>query len=160
MLAEEYSPTSRGIDLLSLVDQLQEAVELSPRIPLSDRAIVSSDLLLDLVDAIRNAIPQDVIEAERVLQERRRLLEDAREEADSLLEGAREQSKFMLQEHHVAKAAELKAERLLNQTQREADDIMESADQYVQELFSHFEQEAVRLASDIRKAAASARDGR
>ncbi len=155
MLAEDYRPAlAARIDLLTLVDQLQEVVETSPRVPLSDRVVVSSDLLLDLVDAIRGAIPNDVIEAERVLQERHRLVEDARDEAEQLVESAREQSKFMLQEHNVAKAAELKAERILSQARREADEVMRSADEYVQQLFSRIEDESVRLTAEIRKAAA------
>ncbi len=155
MLAEDHRPdlTAR-LDLLSLMDQLQEVIEGSPRVPLSDKVLASSDLLLDLVDAIRSAIPSDVIEAERILQERHRLVEDARDEADQLLESAREQSRFMLQEHNVAKAAELKAEKIISQARREADEVMHSADEYVQQLFTRTEEEAVRLASEIRKAAA------
>lgn len=154
MLAEERPAIGHRIDLLTLVDQLQEVVETGPRLPLSDRVMLSSDMLLDLIDALRNTIPNDVIEAERVLQERHRLLEDAREQADNMLESAREQARFMLQEHHLIKAAEVKAERVLNQAQREADEIMQSADDYVQQLFSRFEDEAVRLAAEIRRAAA------
>src|SRR5688572_17935743 len=141
------------IDLLTLLDQLQEVVETSPRLPLSDRGIISTDLLLDLLDAIRNTLPHDVIEAERILQERHRMIEESREEAEHLLESAREQSRFMLQDHHIIKAAELRAERIVNQAQREADEIIESADDYVQKLFSRFEDEAIRIAGELRKAA-------
>jgi vacuolar-type H+-ATPase subunit H len=153
VLADDRPALGRRIDLLSLVDQLQDVVETGPRLPLTDRVMVSSDALLDLVDAIRNTIPHDVIEAERVLQERHRLVEDARDEAEHMLESAREQSKFMLQDHHIIKAAEIKAERIVNQAQRDADEVMESADEYVQKLFSRFEDEAVRLTNEIRKAA-------
>lgn len=153
MLTEERPVVGHRIDLLTLVDQLQELIESSPRVPLSDRIVASSEQLLDLVDAIRSTIPQDVIEAERVLQERHRLVGEAHEEADQLLESAREQSKFMLQEHHVIKAAEIKAERIITQAQREADEVMESADEYVQQRFSRLEDEALRLAGEIRKAA-------
>ena len=155
MLAEDHRPAlAHRIDLLTLVDQLQEVIETSRRVPLSDRIVANADLLLDLVDAIRGAIPSNVIEAERILQERYRLVEDAREEAEQLVESAREQSKFMLQEHNVVKAAELKAERILSQARREAEDVMHSADEYVQQLFTRTEEEAVRLAAEIRKAAA------
>jgi vacuolar-type H+-ATPase subunit H len=155
---DHRQPVRRQIDLLTLVDQLVDVIDAAPTIPLSDRIVISRDGLLDLVDAVRNAIPQDVIEAERILQERFRLVEDAREEAEHLIESAREQSRFMLQEHHVAKAAELKAERIISQAQREADEIMESADEYVQHLFTQFEDEAARLAGEIRKAATQARE--
>jgi vacuolar-type H+-ATPase subunit H len=152
VLAEDRSLAGR-IDILSLVDQLQEVVETSPRLPLSDRAVISTDLLLDLIDAIRNTIPHDVIEAERVLKDRRRLLEETQQQSEQLLEDAREQSRFMIQEHHIIKAAEIRAERIINQTEREASEIMESADEYVRKLFGHLEDEAMRIANEIRKAA-------
>lgn len=154
MLAEDALATEHQLDLLSLIDQLQESIETSTRLPLSDRIVVSADGMLDLVDAIRAAIPEDVIEAERVLQERQRFLEDARAESERMLEQAREQSKFMLQEHSIIKAAEMRAERLLNQARREAEAVMASADEYVQKLFGQCEDEVGRLVSEIRKAAA------
>ena len=154
MLAEDALTTNHQLDLLSLLDQLQEVVETSTRLPLSDRVVVSVDALLDLVDAIRAAIPEDVIEAERVLQEQQRFLEDARAEAERMLEQAREQSKFMLQEHSIIKAAEMRAERLVNQARREAEEVMASADEYVQKLFGQCEEEVGRLAAEIRKAGA------
>jgi vacuolar-type H+-ATPase subunit H len=153
VLAEErHVQPHHQIDLLSLVDQLQEEIEAAPRLPLSDRVVVSSDILLDLVDALRNAVPQDVIEAERILEARHRLVEDARDKAEQMLEDAREQSKFMLQEHHIVKAAQMKADRLLNQAQREADQLIAEARQTVQGLFNQFEDEGMRLVAEIRKA--------
>jgi vacuolar-type H+-ATPase subunit H len=153
VLTENRASATRRIDLLSLVDQLEELVDTSKRLPLSDLVMVSSEHLLYLVDAIRGTIPQDVIEAERILQERHRLVEDAREEAERLLAAAREQSLFMLQDHHIVKAAELKADRLKNQAQQEADEILASADEWIQEQFGHLEEEALRLAGEIRRAA-------
>jgi hypothetical protein len=154
VLTENRATGGRRIDLLSLVDQLEELVDASKRVPLSDLVMVSSEHLLYLVDAIRSTIPPDVIEAERVLQERHRLLEDTREESERLLAAAREQSLFMLQDHHIVKAAELKADRIKNQAHQEADEILASADDWVQEQFGRLEEEALRLAAEIRRAAA------
>jgi hypothetical protein len=124
VLAKDALTTDYELDLLSLLDQLQEVIETAPHLPLSDRVVVSADWMLDLLDAIRNAIPQDVIEAERLLQDQQAVLTEAREEASRLLDQAREQSKFMLQEHHIIKAAEMRAERLLNQARREAEEVL------------------------------------
>lgn len=154
MRLDDSLATSPRLDLLSLLDQFQDAVETAAHVPMTDRIVVSSDVLLDLIDAIRNTIPHDVIEAERVLQERHRLLEEARDEAERMVEDAREQSKFMLQDHHVLKAAEIRAERIANQAQREADEIIESAEDYVQQLFTRLQEEALRVADEIRRVSA------
>lgn len=158
VVAEENQAVGHRLDLLTLIDQLQDLVESSPRIPFSDRIFTSSDALLDVLDMVKNTLPHDVIEAERVLQERHRLIEDAREEAEKLLENAREQSKFMVQEHSVVKAAEIRAERVVNQAHREADHLRASAQEYVQQLFTRFEDEAARISAEIRKASAAQRE--
>ena len=165
MLTHEFSAVGYRLGVLSLLEQVQELVETSPKVPLSDRVVVSQEALIDLLDAVRNALPHDVIEADRLLQSEHRLLSDAqekhdqllrsaRDEADQLVESARAQSAFMLQEHHVAKAAEIRGERIIDQARREAEAVIASADEYVEKLFSHFEHEALRLAGEIRTAAA------
>jgi hypothetical protein len=59
----------------------------------------------------------------------------------------------MLQEHHIIKAAEMRAERLVNQARREADEIRASADDYVQKLFGRCEDELDHLIGEVRKTA-------
>jgi len=143
--------------LLGLLDELKELIATSPRIPFSDRAAVSSAVLLELVEALRHAMPRAVLQAERVLQMQRRVLASARGEADELLESAREDAELHAQEHAVVEAARLQAERIVERSRHEADALMLSADQRVEQLFSQLEGRAVELARQLRSTRPPAR---
>ena len=140
-------------DLLTLLDQMEEAIASAPALPVGGRIVVNRDQLLDFIDAIRGEMPGTVIEAERVSRDRSKIIADARSEADQLLERARDQASYLIQEHTLLKSAELEGERVRNRAREEAAQITTGAERYAQELFTRLEEETLRLAADIRKAA-------
>ena len=140
-------------DLLTLLDQMEEAIASAPALPVGGRIVVNRDQLLDFIDAIRGEMPETVIEAERVSRDRSKIIADARSEADQLLERARDQASYLIQEHTLLKSAELEGERVRNRAREEAAQITTGAERYAQELFTRLEEETLRLAADIRKAA-------
>ena len=140
-------------DLLTLLDQMEEAIASAPALPVGGRIVVNRDQLLDFIDAIRGEMPETVIEAERVSRDRSKIIADARSEADQLLERARDQALYLIQEHTLLKSAELEGERVRNRAREEAAQITTGAERYAQELFTRLEEETLRLAADIRKAA-------
>lgn len=141
-------------DIFALLDQIEDVVANAPSLPVGGRVVASRDQLLDLIDAIRGEIPSAVIEADRISRDRVRIVEDARREADQILERARDQAAYLVQEHTVLKSAELEAERLLNRAREDASQVTSAAERYALDLFARLEEEALRLAADIRKAAA------
>lgn len=139
-------------ELLLLLDRLEETIASAAPF-VGGRIIVSRDQLLDCIDAVRDHIPEAVVEAERITTERQRLLTEAREEAEETIRRAREQAAYLVQEHTLHKSAELEAERLLNRANQHATEVITSAERQAQEWFVRLEEEALRLAADIRKAA-------
>jgi vacuolar-type H+-ATPase subunit H len=140
-------------DVLTLLDQLEELIASATSLPVGGRVMLPRDQALDFIDAIRGELPETVIEADRVSREKSRIIAGARAEAEQLIERAREQAAYLVQEHVVLKSAELEAERVLNRAREESADITASAERYAHDLFTRLEEEALRLAADVRKAA-------
>jgi vacuolar-type H+-ATPase subunit H len=140
-------------DVLTLLEQMEEAIAGAPSLPVGGRIVVSRDQLLDLIDAIRGELPDAIVEADRITRDKARVIADARDEAERIIERARDQAEYMVQEHSVLKTAELEAERVLNRAREDAASITSSAEHYAQELFTRLEEEALRLAAEIRRAA-------
>lgn len=141
-------------NLLDLLEHLEEAIASAPALPIGGRIVAPRDQLLDLIDAIRGELPEAIVEAERITRDRERIIADAGTEAERILQRARDQGSYLVQEHTVLKTAELEAERILNRAREDAAQVTASAEHYSQELFTRLEEEALRLAADIRKAAA------
>ena len=71
---KEETPIS---DINFLVERLEKLLGEAWRIPMSAYLIVNEDEFLSLIDQLRTAVPKEVKQAERILQERERTLSEA-----------------------------------------------------------------------------------
>ena len=78
------------MDLLHLVDRLEELVGSAQKMPIGSRAIVDRRRILDIVDQMRVAVPQEVRDAQEMVTQRDELYREAEEEARLILARAEE----------------------------------------------------------------------
>ena len=69
--------------------------------PLSASCLVNRAQVLDLIDEIRQLLPESVHRADELLADREAVVQDGRREADRILERARAESDRMVSEHEV-----------------------------------------------------------
>ena len=74
------------MDILQLIDRLEELFNESKSIPLTRNVMVDEDRMLDIIDQMRIAIPEEVKKAQQLLGQRDRVLAQAQEEANRTLE--------------------------------------------------------------------------
>lgn len=103
------------MDLLHLVDRLEELAAGAQRMPIGGRAIIDRRRLLDLVDQMRIAIPQEVSEAREIVERRDELVREGEEEARMTVTRAEERAERMVQEHEIAAAARGRAQDVAQQ---------------------------------------------
>ncbi len=139
--------------LLSLLDDLESVIEGGVRFPFSSRVLIDRDIYLDAVDAIRLAIPETVVQAERIVRDKERIVAQADAEAERVTSLAKEQAAFLVSERQLLRAAELQSNAILETAQEEAKEIVSSAHKYASDLMAQMENEALRVLAEIRKAA-------
>ena len=127
------------MDILHLVDRLEELFNESRPIPLTHNVIVDEDRMLDLIDQMRVAIPDEVKKAQQVLSQRDRLMAQAQEEANRTLALAREKSEGLVEQSAIAEAARIRAREIEQEAEIVAEDTRRDADRYVIETLSRLE---------------------
>jgi len=132
-------------------------------VPLSGgRFLIDEGILLDLVDQMRAAVPQDIREAERVLGETQRLLTQAREEAQRIIASAQDEVRQRVSESAILQQAEQQAQTLLEEARRQAssivsqgqlqaDDRQREADRYASELLRRLEVQLTGFLGSVRQ---------
>ncbi len=80
------------MDLLHLVDRLEELVGSAQKMPIGSRAIVDRRRILDIVDQMRVAVPQEVRDAQEMVTQRDELYREAEEEARLIIARAEERA--------------------------------------------------------------------
>jgi hypothetical protein len=138
------------MDILHLVDRLEELFNQSRPIPFTHNVIVDEERMLNLIDQMRVAIPDEVKKAQQILTQRDRILAQSQEEANRTLNIAREKSEQLLARDAIVQAAQARAEQILIQSRSDAEIIRHEADGYVVDTLQRVEIELERSLSQVR----------
>jgi hypothetical protein len=138
------------MDILHLVDRLEEVLNQSRSFWFTSQVVVDEDRILDLIDQMRVAIPDEVKKAQQLLAQRDRILAQAQEEANRTLAIAREKSEQLVERDAIVQAAQARAEQILAQTKAQAGATRRDADEYVLETLVRLEMELDRSLTQAR----------
>jgi cell division septum initiation protein DivIVA len=138
------------MDILHLVDRLEELLNQSRPFPFTHNVMVDEDRMLDLIDQMRVAIPEEVKKAQQLLAQRDRLLAQAQEEANRTIAIAREKSEQLVERDAIVQAARSQADQIIAQSHVEGNRTRQEADEYVVETLAHLEMEMERLLNQVR----------
>ncbi len=138
------------MDILQLIDRLEELFNQSKAIPLTHNVMVDEDRMLELIDQMRIAIPEEVKKAQQLLAQRDRVMAQAQEEANRTLALAREKADQLAHKDNIALEAQRRAELILSQARADAEATRVEADNYVLDSLNHIHDELERLSTQVR----------
>lgn len=138
------------MDILHLVDRLEELFNTSRPIWLTHSVIVDEDRMLDLIDQMRVAIPEEIKKAQQIITQRDRILAQAKEEANRTIALAREKADKRLEDNEIIEAAKVRAKEIVDKAYAEASVTQREADKYVLETLTNLEIHMDRLLNQVR----------
>ncbi|MFC2054060.1 hypothetical protein ACFLV7_07150 [Chloroflexota bacterium] len=138
------------MDILHLVDRLEDLLNQSRPLWFTHNVIVDEDRILDIIDQMRVAIPDEVKKAQQFLAQRDRILAQAQEEANRTLAIAREKSEQLVERDAIVQAAQARADQIIIQAQGEIEKTNQEADSYVIETLIKLEMELDRYLNQVR----------
>lgn len=138
------------MDILHLIDRLEELFNDSRPIPFTHNVIVDEDRMLDLIDQMRVAIPEEVKKAQQIQTQRDRILAQSQEEANRTLAIAREKSEQLIERDAIVQSAQARAEQIVSQIDVNADASRLEADRYVVDTLTNLEMELERYLNQVR----------
>ena len=139
------------LDIQFLVERLEALVVNARKVPMTSQVILEQATILDLIDQLRVAIPEEVRQARRVNQETERVLAKARDEAEQIIGAAQEQAALLLQDQSILREAETKAQDILDRAQAKSEETMSGADRYAADVLVRLESDLVKTLSIVKK---------
>jgi cell division septum initiation protein DivIVA len=137
-------------DISLLIDQLQTLLNDSRRLPMTSGAVVDKDECLLIVDQMQVAIPQEIAEARRILEERDQIIARAEQEARMILERAQEEAESLVDERGLVEEARARSAAIDEEAKRNAEKTMSGADEYAIRVLGELEDQLIALQSTIR----------
>lgn len=148
--------------VLDIVDTLEELVGGARRLPFTPSVVVNEEEILELVDRIRVALPDDLVSARHTVDERGQILERAEreiaeisaraeEEAARQVREAQARAASLVEENVIVSAATERARVLLAEAEQSAAAERAAADDYAREVVQRLEEQLERWLGTVRE---------
>ena len=125
--------------LFTLLEHLEEILDRGTKVPLTGKVMVDEDSVLEILDGIRSVLPEEIRQANLILAERDRFMEDARSEGQRIVDRAQKQAEQMLQENEVVSQSRVYAEEIVRKAQQYSREVKLGALKYSDDLLNDIE---------------------
>jgi hypothetical protein len=139
------------MDILHLIDRLEELFNESKPFLGTRKILMDEAKLLDLIDQMRLAIPEEIKSAQSTNSQKDRILAQASEEASRTINAAREKGIQMVDRDNIVQSAKLRAEQIETQAKENATQIRKDADKYALETLANLQIKLERNLAEVRR---------
>ncbi|MDO4779279.1 MAG: ATPase [Tissierellia bacterium] len=115
------------MDILKLIDELEEIFDEASNLPFSKKVSVNPDEVYELINDLRDAIPEEIKEARWINEERERILKEANVQADQILNDARNEVERSYQEANRRYKELVNQESITIEAKKQAEQIIADA---------------------------------
>jgi hypothetical protein len=134
-----------------LLERLESQIATGTGVPRTRKVLVDKDAILDLIDQLRVAVPEEIHAAKRINAESERIIEKANDEAGRITARAQEQATYLIGERGLTEAAEAEGRRIVGQAESTADGVRDGADEYASQILATLESEVRKALAGIEK---------
>jgi hypothetical protein len=143
--------TANNTGLSAILKELEEAVVNAGKVPLTNKVMVSEDIILDCVERIYTALPEEVKHAQRVLEQSDKLLESVEGQGQRIINDAKEQAALMTQESAVYQEAAKRAGDMIAQAEEAALQLRRDSLYYCDDVLEQLEHTLEKMIVSIHK---------
>ncbi|MCJ7666071.1 MAG: ATPase, partial [Actinobacteria bacterium] len=86
------------MNALEIIDRIEELLDGSKRIPFSAKIVVNGDEVYDLIEELRNVLPDEFKQSRWIVKERENMIAEAKKQADKIVRDAVEKAGVMVGE--------------------------------------------------------------
>jgi cell division septum initiation protein DivIVA len=139
------------LDIMFLLERLESQIATGTGVPRTRKVLVDKDAILDLIDQLRVAVPEEVHAAKRINSESERIIEKANDEASRITARAQEQAAYLIGEKGLTEQAEAEGRRIVSEARDTAAGVRDGADAYASQILSTLESEVRKALAGIEK---------
>ena len=135
-----------------LLDELYDMVEKAWNFPLSrGRAMLDVEEVKEILEEIRDAMPQEIRQAKAIVADRTQIISDAKREAETIVRVAEERARAMVNQDEIVKQAQQKANEMLAQAQTRFRKMQKACNVYIDDLMQRTDEGLTANLAELRK---------
>ncbi len=116
------------MDIGNIIDRLDALVNTSRKMPATHSRLVDAEKVMELVEQLRLAIPQDIRSAQEIIDKKDAILNQTQIDARRIRNQAEEEFRIRLDQNDLLVAARRKSDELIEESERKANRMTEQAE--------------------------------
>ena len=138
--------------LEELVNSLYDMVQDAWAVPLgADKCVIEREKALDILDEIRETMPQDLKMARDIVERRNDVLSAGKREADAIKKQAEEYARTLVNENEIVAEARKKANEMIVAAETRARELKKAANEYCEDTMKRTEEVVAQALDEVRK---------
>ena len=137
------------MNIMVLIELLDETLQEASSLPLTQKKLVDVDKCYDIIRDLRINLPEDIKDAEQIVADKDRIMNDAEMEAQHIVSEAEKRFKMMLDDHEITRRAHDNADEIVARANADAQEIRLGAIGYANEMLDKMEQQSRKSLDDI-----------
>ena len=119
------------MDSIEKLNTAISMVEEARGVPLSASCVVHRGEILEILEGAREYLPSDLYEAEKIILDKEKLIEEGRSSAEQMIATAREDVSRMIEQTAIVQSARDEAQRILDDARDVAAQEREEVEAYI-----------------------------
>jgi cell division septum initiation protein DivIVA len=137
------------VDLATRIGQLEDLVRDAKSMPLSSSALLNRDEVLELIEQLKDSIPDEIKQARWIVKDREELLAKARRDAEAMVEEGRQEQLRLASHEEVVQRSHTEAARIVSEAEDEARKLRLEAEDYVDAKLAQLEGALQKILEDM-----------
>jgi F0F1-type ATP synthase membrane subunit b/b' len=133
--------TTSQFDLMKELDELEEIIAASPRVPMLGLTMIDEEQVLDRLDFIKHHLPGVLNQATYLVDREQEIIEDAENYAKEIVAQAQQNATQILDETDLIRQAESEAARIKMEVRQECDRLKQQTLAEIEEMRQQTRQE-------------------
>jgi vacuolar-type H+-ATPase subunit H len=134
-----------------ILEEMETLLLESSRVPFTNKRLIEEDDLGNLLDELREVLPGELMEANRIISERQQILEQAQKESQNIVDQAKNYISKMTDENNITRQAQEQAGEIIQQAKKSARELQSDSVGYADEVFCYLEENLVRTLEVVRQ---------
>ena len=139
------------MEISEIIDKLEEKIDKAMNIPFVNRSLMDKEELLADIEDIRLQLPEELKQARWVKEERKKIISEAQQEAESIIKADEEKTIQMVQEHEITKKAYERATGMIDSAKENAQETRKQTLEYCDEILYGMQQKFESLIETIKE---------
>lgn len=125
--------------LLDYLDIFEDLLDNGKAVPFSNKTSVNREKMYDIINEIRLNIPNEIRQAQKIIEDHDRIINDAKTKAAAIIREAENDAKMMTNSHEIYKMATEQASEIMEEAKKSARDMRLNAMDYADEILAKTE---------------------